>query len=562
MTIHLAGVICKAPARHLRSTWETAMETRPRKLNKDVLFPSIIIFSILILLLFVCPFSPIYRYCFETDEISYRLVAKGLLKGNIPYRDIFDHKGPLLYFVYALGLLISGGHSFGIWIVFSLINAASFYLLYKTARLFFDAGSSFCGVMLTIALLFLHRNSLFDSGSKPEHVILLLLIASEYLFLRRFQQHKHTLYPASKTDLQGEKNSAQTETSSLPQIFSGKDMLVLGLFCGAVFLLKANYCIYYLSFLGMFFLYLLAKKHFQIFLKDAAFFLLGIALILLPFALFFLVHGALSNLIRDYFIFNLRYTREAGFKLFYFRRWIQFPAKLAVNILFALAIAAFTSAFLKAKEGSPMRKALFACLLCALVTVGCITLPLIYRYALATLVPILVFGPCALASALKKRLPKWHLTAVIPCLCAVLLLNFLIRITAVSALIPREKPPLEIAMDRYSEAFPDATYMYYGNLCHSFFYDLTSAVPDFKYFYAPNFNRGEIIEQQAESIRAGQPDVLAYLRTEDMDDIFMEELRESFATCGYEFYTNSNSNNGSSVYVYIRKAHFDKLLSS
>ena len=89
------------------------MEKQAKKLNKDIVFPSVIIFTILVLLLFVCPFSPIHRYCFETDEIAYRVVSKGLLKGKIPYRDLFDHKGPLLYFVYALGMLITGGSDIG-----------------------------------------------------------------------------------------------------------------------------------------------------------------------------------------------------------------------------------------------------------------------------------------------------------------------------------------------------------------------------------------------------------------------------------------------------------------
>ena len=73
------------------------MEKQAKKLNKDIVFPSVIIFTILVLLLFVCPFSPIHRYCFETDEIAYRVVSKGLLKGKIPYRDLFDHKGPSLF---------------------------------------------------------------------------------------------------------------------------------------------------------------------------------------------------------------------------------------------------------------------------------------------------------------------------------------------------------------------------------------------------------------------------------------------------------------------------------
>ena len=116
------------------------MEKQAKKLNKDIVFPSVIIFTILVLLLFVCPFSPIHRYCFETDEIAYRVVSKGLLKGKIPYRDLFDHKGPLLYFVYALGMLITGGSDIGICIVFMsvspwrLIDRRKLYTILRQAR--------------------------------------------------------------------------------------------------------------------------------------------------------------------------------------------------------------------------------------------------------------------------------------------------------------------------------------------------------------------------------------------------------------------------------------------
>ena len=509
------------------------MEKRLGKLKKDVLFPSVIIFSVLILLLFVCPFSPIHRYCFDSDEIAYRLVSKGLLKGKIPYRDLFDHKGPLLYFVYAFGMLITGGSDIGIWIVFFLINAASFYLLYKLARLFYDEDISFLGVMITLALLFLHKNSLFVSGSKPEHIVLLLIVASEYLFFSRLAERGET--PPEEA-------------------FSGKDMLVLGLLCGGVFLLKLNFCIYYLCILGLFFLYQLGKKKFKCFFKNTIPFLSGIVITLLPFIAFFAYHGALDDLIDTYFSFNMRYASKAGYDLFYFRPWIQFEAKIAINTLFILVILAFVSAFLKAKEGSGKRKQIGIYMLCGIVIVAFITLPLIYRYVLTTLVPLLIWGPLMLASFLKKHFPKGRSTVIVSSVSAARLLCYIIQITAIRPEIPREKPELEVKMEQYSEMFPDSTYIYYGNLCYLFFYDMTTAVPDFKYFYVPNFDRAQITSLQGEAIWSGVPDVLTYLRTEDLDDEFMDKLRRAFAKAGYEFYANSET-----VYVYIRAEQLQAL---
>ena len=83
-----------------KSSWEK---------NKDRL-PIFLISLFVILLLFInSPFSPFHKYCFEYDATAYKTVACGILKGKVPYKDLFDHKGPLTYFILALGFIISNG---------------------------------------------------------------------------------------------------------------------------------------------------------------------------------------------------------------------------------------------------------------------------------------------------------------------------------------------------------------------------------------------------------------------------------------------------------------------
>lgn len=48
------------------------------------------------------------------DSSVFRYVAYVMKKGGIPYRDTFDHKGPVLYLINYLGLLINLN---GVWIV-------------------------------------------------------------------------------------------------------------------------------------------------------------------------------------------------------------------------------------------------------------------------------------------------------------------------------------------------------------------------------------------------------------------------------------------------------------
>jgi hypothetical protein len=51
-----------------------------------------------------------------------------ILSGELPYRDIWDHKPPLIYYLNALGLVVSGGSRWGVWCI-------EFILLFTAALL-------------------------------------------------------------------------------------------------------------------------------------------------------------------------------------------------------------------------------------------------------------------------------------------------------------------------------------------------------------------------------------------------------------------------------------------
>jgi len=57
-------------------------------------------YSLALLGVLVLPFllaAPFLNEPFEKDEGTYATVARGLLDGQLPYRDLFDHKPPLVY---------------------------------------------------------------------------------------------------------------------------------------------------------------------------------------------------------------------------------------------------------------------------------------------------------------------------------------------------------------------------------------------------------------------------------------------------------------------------------
>ena len=63
------------------------------------------------------------------DSAIFMYVAQGILEGEVPYLDRWDHKGPLLYLINAVGLLID--EVWGLWLVQGvfLLGASTFAFL-------------------------------------------------------------------------------------------------------------------------------------------------------------------------------------------------------------------------------------------------------------------------------------------------------------------------------------------------------------------------------------------------------------------------------------------------
>ena len=51
--------------------------------------------------------SPLYVCNDWVDSNIFFNIAKGIVHGEVPYRDLFEQKGPLLYFAYIIPYLIS-----------------------------------------------------------------------------------------------------------------------------------------------------------------------------------------------------------------------------------------------------------------------------------------------------------------------------------------------------------------------------------------------------------------------------------------------------------------------
>lgn len=76
------------------------------------------------------PYIPYYNPLHCDTEI-YRYVALVIKKGGVPYRDVFDHKPPLIYFISYTGLFLDGWLQ---WLFNTLLAMLATFLFYRLGK--------------------------------------------------------------------------------------------------------------------------------------------------------------------------------------------------------------------------------------------------------------------------------------------------------------------------------------------------------------------------------------------------------------------------------------------
>ena len=219
--------------------------------------------------------SPFYPYNDWGDANIYFTMGKGILQGQIPYRDLYDHKGPLIYIAYSLAALISKKNFLGVW--FLEIAAAYFFLLYsyKILRLFCDEKVI---VMMPVYAAVVYAADHMRHGGSAEELCLPLLSYGLYILLEYL--------------LNGKK-------------FKSKELLMLGITSGCVLWTKYTMLGFYVGWIVIPAIMMLTKKQYKEFAKTLGYIAAGVMIITFPIILYFGLQSALDDLFKVYFYNNI-----------------------------------------------------------------------------------------------------------------------------------------------------------------------------------------------------------------------------------------------------------------
>lgn len=403
--------------------------------------------------------SPIYVLNDWYDANAFFTVGKSMMKGMVPYLELFEQKGPLLYLIYGVGSLISSGSFLGVFCIEVFSFSIFLYYTSKIIDLFLSEEMSYF-ILPVLSFAIISSRPFTHGGSAEEFLFPFLTIGLYYLV--KYLKKDERRMPRREVFLLG---------------FCAGCILwikysVLGLFVGII--------------LSMTFL-LLQKKEYKEFLIDIFLFLGGVALVSIPWIIYFAVNHGLDAMWNTYFLFNM--NQYAGSTPWYFKIFTCFATILRVLsyyfqyvllIFLPLLCAFFTETFWKEKSKTAI---LLICVLCLLfgIFIGGTN----FRYYSLPVVIFMVFGIifCIKTYTMftERNWNKDEVILVTTILFSCSLIFTCARSTNFAVLLKREKDYAQYTFAKVIKKKPNATLLNYGFLDGGFY--LTAKVYPTTYYF-------------------------------------------------------------------------------
>lgn len=238
--------------------------------------------SAILVLLLCSSCSPLYGFNPWVDSNCFFTVGKSVWSGKVIYRDLYEQKGPLLYFIHSVSYLLSKDTFLGVWF-FEV--AAAFILLhfsYKTLCLFARPSA---GLFLPPVLAVIFSSRSFVWGDSAEEFCLCLLSYPLFVSLKNLKEEKE---------------------------FSSKEVFVSGICAGCVLWVKFSLVGFFIGWAVVPIWSYAKTKNFIGITKSAALIFCGVLAATLPHLIYFGVNRSISDWFRVYFLDNIfMYSRHS-----------------------------------------------------------------------------------------------------------------------------------------------------------------------------------------------------------------------------------------------------------
>jgi len=449
--------------------------------------------------------SPLYPLNDWVDSNTFFTMGKAMFNGKVLYRDVFDHKGPILHFLHGLGWLISHKSFFGVWLL--EIVACYFTLLfaYRILELYTDQKAI---LMMPAFAVILYTTSAMAKGDSAEEFCLPLLMYAVFLVVRSLKEKKD---------------------------ISPKSLLLLGVTSGIILWTKYTMLGFYLGWVIVPMFFALKDKNWKYILNMVLYIGAGVLLTTLPVLTYFLVNGALSDLWEVYFYTNIfHYTPDSAG---------QYSITVyAVSILYHVILPNICVIVLLMIGGiwSVAKRRFVLAVQVVLMLLGGFAvvyskIPSFPYYALI-FCGFSIFGFIPLYSLISGAVEKlngklYAGVLVVACLLILPATYFMSDNTDMLQYQKEDLPQFQFA--EIINQKQDATVLNCGFMDGGF-YTASGVVPNIKYFCLMNVKVDEAFEAQKEAVHSGAVDFVITKNRKLTTALYEEQMVSTFSFGGQE----------------------------
>jgi hypothetical protein len=282
--------------------------------NKDDLRNLLILFGSFLATQFLFSIftSPVFPYSYGDDSAIFSLMGKGVTEGKTLYNDLFDHKGPLIFLINALGHLLGG--RMAIFVLQCLCGICAITAMYYCGKLlrpekrYRSVAECFC-IFFAAFAVFIH--TMQGGNLTEEYSVPFISIALYFIMKYALNAGKNVQHPPVYAFVYG--------------------------FCFAFLaFLRLNNALTVAAGVLPIIVFLLYKKEIKNCLLNLLFGLLGVAVVTVPIIIYFYCNEALEGMIGAAFLHNFQIMGEDG----------HTPVIYAPVLFFALYLPIIISAFL------------------------------------------------------------------------------------------------------------------------------------------------------------------------------------------------------------------------
>ncbi len=477
--------------------------------KKDAFYLTTLLVSA-VLLLFLCTRnSPAFIYQDWVDPNIYMDVTRAIRKGAVLYRDIFDHKGPLLYLTL---LVFSSFPTFffsmtGMFLLQCVTLSLTLYFLYRTSRLFLNPYPSLY-IGLGFLFILLNQSTYRNGGGSVEELMLPVFSGALYELIRFY------IVPQSSDALK-----------SKPGYFR------LGLMVGIAALVKINLMLLPAAITFFLLVSFIPSRDYKGLGKAIVRVLGGFFLAAAPCIIYLGVTKSFSSFWQVYIEFNLLYAGRSGNIHQTFSFISAAGMVLSMNLVSVLCFCAGAICFIKGRNYFRItgQVALFFGFLVLFVTAFATSRP--YPYLFIPLLSFVGLSEIAIVACMQSvfvqknpdpghrfSIRKWFI--VIICVLLILISN---GSWSETRWLRAGKTGAEFIsgeiLSSWEVTHEDSEPAILLFNCGDYgFYQLTETIPSLRFFYAPPINQStypSLIQTQLGYIRDGLPDYIIISWTDE-----------------------------------------------